>query len=90
MNFEFAINIYKSVDPAKAPQIEMVAVEVKAAPCENCVVTMKAGAIAQYVLDGSDWTVLKTDLKYDTNSPMYIKFKLKNADNWVGKGLELV
>jgi hypothetical protein len=39
MNFEFHINIFKSVDPAKAPMIEMVAVEVKAAPCENCVVT---------------------------------------------------
>jgi len=30
MNFEFSINIYKSVDPAKSAQIEMVAVEVKA------------------------------------------------------------
>jgi uncharacterized protein YaiE (UPF0345 family) len=90
MNFEFAINIFKSVDPTKAPMIEMVAVEVKAAPCENCVVTMKAGAVAYFVVDGSDWDKLKTDTKYDTNSESYIKFKLKNAENWVGKGLELL
>ena len=74
MNFEFAINIFKSVDPAKSAQIEMVAVEVKVAPCENCVVTMKASAVAFYVVDGSDWTNIKTDLKYDTNSECYIKF----------------
>jgi hypothetical protein len=78
MNFVFAINIYKSVDPAKAPQIEMVAVEVKADPCENCVVTMKASAVAMYVensaAESGDWSVIKTDLKYDTNSAMYIKF----------------
>jgi len=49
MNFEFSINIYKSVDPAKAPEIEMVAVEVKADPCENCVITMKASAVAYFV-----------------------------------------
>lgn len=90
MNFEFAINIFKSVDPAKAPQIEMVAVEVKAAPCENCVVTMKAGAVAMFVVDGSDWSKIKTDVKYDTNSEAFIKFKLKNAESWVGKGLKLV
>jgi len=52
----------------------MVAVEVKAAPCENCVVTVKASAVAMFVVDGSDWTNIKTDLKYDTNSPAYIKF----------------
>lgn len=46
MNFEFSINIYKSVDAAKTDAIEMVAVEVKAAPCEHCVVTAKAGAVA--------------------------------------------
>jgi len=74
MNFEFSISIYKSVDPAKAPKIEMVAVEVKAAPCDNCVVTMKASAVAFYVVDGSDWNAIKTDVQYDTNSPMYIKF----------------
>ena len=27
---------------------------------------------------------------YDTNSEAYIKFKLKNPGNWVGKGLELL
>jgi hypothetical protein len=27
---------------------------------------------------------------YDTNSPGYIKFKLKDASDWVGKGLELL
>lgn len=90
MNFEFAINIFKSVDPAKAPMIEMVAVEVKAAPCDNCVVTMKASAVAYFVVDGSDWSKLKEDLKYDTNAPSYIKFKLKNAENWTGKALELL
>ena len=74
MNFEFAINIFKSVDPAKSDVIEMVAVEVKAAPCDNCVVTAKASAKAIFVVDGSDWTKTKTDLKYDTNSGAFIKF----------------
>ena len=74
MNFEFKINIYKSVDPAKSDQIEMVAVEVKADPCENCVITMKASAVAMFVESEADWSVIKTDLKYDTNSPAYIKF----------------
>jgi len=61
-----------------------------AAPCENCVVTMKASAEAFFVESDDDWSVIRTDMKYDVNSESYIKFKLKNADNWVGKGLEIV
>lgn len=90
MNFDFTIRVYKSVDPAKSDQIEMVAVEVKKDPCENCVVSVKASAAAFFVEDPSDWSVLKTDLKYDSNSEAYIKFKIKNPGNWVGKGLELL
>ena len=68
----------------------MVAVEVKADPCDECIISKKASAAAYFVQSDSDWSVLKTDFKYDTNSPAYIKFKLKNAANWVGKGLELL
>lgn len=73
MNFEFSINIYKSVNPSVSDQIEMVAVEVFTW-CEFCVVTMKASAKALFVKDGTDWNVIRTDLKYDTNSECYIKF----------------
>ena len=49
MNFEFTIRTFTSVDPARTSQIEMVAVEVKTDPCEDCVVTMKASAAAYFV-----------------------------------------
>jgi hypothetical protein len=39
MNFEFTIRTFTSVDPARTSKIEMVAVEVKADPCDNCIVT---------------------------------------------------
>lgn len=95
MNFEFTIKIYKSVDPAVAPTIEMIAVEVKADPCDECVVTMKAGAKAMFVDNTSvekddDWSVLKKGLTYDTNSVSYIKFKLINPENWAGKALQII
>lgn len=35
---------------------------------------MKASAVAMFVESDADWSVLKTDLKYDTNSAAYIKF----------------
>lgn len=73
MNFEFSINIYKSVDASRSDQIELIAVEVFTS-CEECVVTMKASAKALFVKDGTDWNAIRTDLKYDTNSECYIKF----------------
>jgi len=51
---------------------------------------MKASAEAFFVESDDDWSVIRTDMKYDVNSESFIKFKLKNADNWVGKGLEIV
>jgi len=78
MNFEFSIHIYKSVDPAALPAIEMVAVEVKTDPCEDCVVTMKAGAVAYFIKDAAaeagDWSDIRTNLTYPANNPSYLKF----------------
>jgi hypothetical protein len=68
----------------------MDADEVKEAPCEDCVITLKSSAVAYFVADGSDWSIIKKGLIYDTNDPTYIKFKVKNNDNWVGRGLELL
>ena len=60
MWFEFSIHIFKKVDPATAPAIEMVAVEVKTDPCTDCVVTMKASAKAFFIEDDAakkgDWS----------------------------------
>lgn len=58
MNFEFTIRTFTSVDPARTSQIEMVAVEVKADPCENCIISKKASAAAYFVKSSNDWSVL--------------------------------
>lgn len=49
MNFEFTIRTFTSVNPARSSQIEMVAVEVKADPCDECIITKKASAAAYFV-----------------------------------------
>jgi len=101
MNFEFVVNIYKSVDGGDI-QFKMSAIEVEKDPCTNCKVTAKASAIAMFVdettfdeNDEGDWTKNRIDNRdlgetFVTRRPCYMKFMLKNAGSWAGKALKLI
>jgi len=83
MNFEFNINIYKSVGGGGV-KFQMSSIEVEKDPCgDNCEVTAKASAVATFIdettfddNDVGDWTKNRTSIgdTFVTRRPCYIKF----------------